>query len=198
MAEETKDPIEELDIVGEDIPTIEEDKEISTIESIVFATNKLKQPLIAAPTYTPSNFYEQFAHYDGALYCNINNSWTEIAPTFKTGQISKSASFGTGTQEVTCGFKPKMIVFESYGIANNSSTATGVYDVVNDDEYDEVKYWNSGNLVHTAHTASSIYIVDDGGTPYTVGTISATSSTSFTINWTQDGAGIHLIWKAYK
>lgn len=47
-------------------------------ESFLIEISKLKQPLTAAPTYNPKNFFEQFAHYNGALYVNINNSWLQI------------------------------------------------------------------------------------------------------------------------
>jgi len=52
--------------------------ETSVIDATVYATNKLKRPLTATPTYIPKNFYEQFAHFNDSLYVNINNAWSAV------------------------------------------------------------------------------------------------------------------------
>ena len=40
--------------------------------------SRIKQPLSSTPTYIPSNYYEQFALYDGKLFVYINNTWVQI------------------------------------------------------------------------------------------------------------------------
>jgi len=77
--EETTNELVEIDlsIEEENISPMQEN------DSYLYETSKLKQPLATAPTYNPKNFYEQFAHYNDLLYCNINNNWVAIGDTTK-------------------------------------------------------------------------------------------------------------------
>ena len=82
---------EEAGIISEDV---------NFLDSEQIETNKLKQPLSAAPTSVPKNFYEQEEHYDGSLYKNINNTWTKIGGGWSLVD-SGSATVTTGTMSIT-------------------------------------------------------------------------------------------------
>lgn len=93
-------------------------------ESFILEISKLKQPMDAEPTYIPKNFFEQFAHYNDSLWCNINNTWRNIS----SGNKSLVRAYRSGDQTVSSGSYAKVAFnAENYDIGNNFDTSSNVF-----------------------------------------------------------------------
>ena len=195
------------DTVGEEVF----EGDIDFIKSNIERTGKLKQPLTSAPTYTPKDFYEQEAHYNGSLYKNINNTWVKIANdadipsalVVAKGTGTRTHAAGTGTQNIAhgLGVTPSFVRIEavattSYNVTNTLSigTCTGT-----DDESCMFKYDGVGNGV-SRDTSHIIMTVNAGGSAVWSATVSTLDSTNITLNFDTASAGrtIEFQWEAYK
>jgi len=123
MAEEIQkiQPVEEpIKIDMSEGGVIEVEEELSRTEAMVYATNKLKQPLSSVPTSVPTNFYQQFEHYNDNLYCNINNTWKAIGGGVKVRVYLSSATTIADVTEL-------IIPFDTEGWDTGSDFNTSTY-----------------------------------------------------------------------
>jgi len=165
-------------------------------------TSRLKQPLDAAPTYTPVNFYEQFAHYDDKLYVNINNAWVNTitsGPQMTGGNSARTVGQGDGTQAITTGFEPKLIKITALWDDTDGSISMG--NGTSDSNFQCVKFQSfTAGWEPNIETSYIVYVSNLDSSKSWSATISAISSTSFTLTWT--GAGTpdndcNFIWEAW-
>ena len=203
MAEETTQELVEInmnetegvsEVVSEDIFK----DEVIFLKSTNDRTTKLKQPLTAAPTYTPIDFYGQFAHYNDSLYVNIDNNWVSVGAKVNHGTGARTTGDGTGTEEITTGFQPSMIEITAYAAGNDGGWSQGTADgTANADNNHVLRYYNGTNWQSGKADTYIVRVLVSGGAAETDATISAIGATSFTINWSGVGVNTDYLWKAY-
>ena len=169
-----------------------QEQRLEELEKKMEELYNLKEVLTSSPSYNPTNFNEQFAFYDGALYTNINNVWTKIGGgNYYMGYTEISS---TGNQSVTgVGFKPKLVTMRA---SNTNTLCIGSMDGTND--YSTVQWFDSSNALAGIQTNSyAINLKDTGGTNTFVANFSSFDNDGFTLNVTTASVTAYIVFEAY-
>lgn len=164
---------------------------------------RIKKHRTTAPTHIPKDFMGQFEFYDDGLekrtYKWINSQWVYSIETttspFAVGYETRSSGAGTGTLEVTTGFKPKLIKIEA-GSGNNVNYGRSNGHATSKDN-GECLFWfyNGGWKQNKADYI--IYLIDSSSVGETYATVSAIGETSFTLDFTHNDIDCNFLWEAW-
>jgi hypothetical protein len=129
MADETN-----IELTSDNTTNFPVPETIDTLAAKFSVYDKVKQQDSAVPSYSPKNFYEQFAFYNGDAYVNINNSWVklesnaEISTTLtkqtdncgrSNVNITQGGGFTYGTTVETVG---STVINGYYGVSSDPRT----------------------------------------------------------------------------
>lgn len=132
---------------------------------------------------------------DNIISKNKLNFGLSEGAQYKTGYGERTTGEGTGTEDFDCGFTPKLIVFIGINCdTRNSGTSYGFSDGTNNYCMD----WASSAIGFIGvQTTNKIIIIRKYDTASTcTGSVSATSDTGFTINWSAVDVNGKYIWFA--
>jgi len=113
--------------------------------------------------------------------------------TTASGTITRGAGVASGTQVITIGFQPSVVLFAAYVTADTQVISDGW-----DNGTISQCTWSNHILLLSSiisatskSTTQSIQVQNSSNVGHSAN-ISATSSTGFTLNWTQLGAGLAI------
>ena len=138
----------------------------------------------------------------GHLHKGINdfqidyNDLLNAQGNYATGSGSRTTGDGTGTQEISVNFEPKLIKITAQADNGDGSQSFGNASAV-DDERCLFLYPSGGNRVSGIETSAIIKIYNDGGGSNTIADLSAVGNSSFTLNWSSVALDVDYIYEVW-
>lgn len=200
-------PEEQTQTSTEQVETVDISPEVTSndiLSDVQTEDNTFRSPIIArADTPTnpiPKTFKEQFYFKtDGTLWINMDGTWEQfVTPTSNVATGNGTSPASISTQDITCGFRPKVIQIkaETPDVGTSFGTASGT---ANEAQQVIPSYVETTGSTYLRNTLTTAYIVQigDHAANYILGKISFISNDMFRINWTQTDDTCGYIWTAW-
>lgn len=135
-------------------------------------------------SFAALNIQQGYIYYPGTGDSLVSTGRMSIPILKKSGTITRSSAASSGTQNVTTGFEPSMIIFSAVDDGDDSVGSSGTYDGM------------SSTVISaaTVRQTESVWVESMEGDGWKAH-VSATSTTGFTLDWTKVGAGKNVTVK---
>jgi hypothetical protein len=110
------------------------------------------------------------------------------------GQDSRTTAQGTGTQTITVGFEPKIIVIEAIYASTNGGKSFGSMDATTANC--NFEYQNGGSPQRTFDGTKVITVNDNNASNSSKAASDGFTSTEFKLDWTVVDVNVNFLWIA--